>query len=194
MKDKIKNGLKAGGLLSAIAIGIIAITLALASVGNESFVERRVWVRDIQLPAVSDADPGVGKSGWLNMSVYYNASNPATYYARNLTNNESSYAWTNTNNTHGGSDVPYTVEVALVYTIRVNVTDGYSAGNTTWMPTWVKCNVTCAGLSLNDVGMDRYTIGTNATYMWLQFVYQGGISISMGQNVTSCRFDLDMKK
>jgi len=193
-ENKIKGSIKAGGLLSATIIGIVAITVALATIGNESFVEHRVWVNDIQLPSVGDADPGGGKSGWLNMTVYYNASNPATYYARNLTNNASSYAWTNVNDTHAGNDTPYGTALALCYKVRINTTDGYCAGNSTWMPTWVKCNVTSAGLSLSDVGMDRYVIGDNATYMWLAFVCQSGLSISMGQNVTSCTFAVDIYK
>ena len=185
--------LKNIGIFGAIGAGVIVALLVMANIGQEPFVETRVWDRDIQLPAVGDADPGSGQSGWLNMTVYYNASD-GNYYARNLTNNASSYAWTNTNNTHGGSDVPYGTALALWYKVRINVSDGYSAGNSTWMPSWVQCNVTSAVLSLSDVGMTRYTIGSNATYMWLAFVYQGGISISMGQNVTSCRFDVDIYK
>ena len=192
MKEKIKKNMKAGGLLSVTAIGVIIAIIAFANIGDETFTEQRVWVKDIPLYAVGDADPGAGASGWLNMTVYANASNAATYYARNLTNNESSYAWTNVNNTHAGSNVPYNTALALWYKIRVNVSDGYSAGNSTWMPTWVRCNVTCAGLSLSDAGMDRYVIGDNATYMWLAFVYNDGITISMGQNVTDCEFYVDM--
>ena len=187
--------LKTVGIFGAIGAGVVVAILVLANVGQEPMIERRVWVRDIQLPGVGDADPGAGKSGWLNMTVYYNETgDPASYYARNLTNNASSYAWTNTNNSHAGFDVPYGTEFALWYKIRVNVTDGYCAGNSTWMPTWVKCNVTSAGLSLSDVGMTRYLIGSSGTYMWLAFVYQGGISISMGQRIPSCRFDVDIYK
>lgn len=186
--------LKTIGIFGAIGAGVIVALLIVANIGQEPFVETRTWDRDIQLPAVGDADPGGGMSGWLNMTVYENVSNPAAYYARNLTNNASSYAWTNTNNTHGGSDVPYSTALALWYKVRINVSDGYCAGNSTWMPTWIKCNVTSAVLSLSDVGMDCYTIGSNATYMWLAFVYQGGITISMGQNVTSSRFDVDIYK
>lgn len=190
--------LKNIGMFGIVGAGVafgVAVLVLLANVGQEPMIERRVWVRDIQLPSVGDADPGAGQSGWLNMTVYYNETgDPASYYARNLTNNASSYAWTNTNNSHAGSDVPYGTALALWYKVRINVSDGYCAGNSTWMPTWVYCNVTSAGLSLSDVGMDRYLIGSNSTYMWLAFVYQGGISISMGQNVTGCRFDVDIYK
>lgn len=193
---KKQNEKKKASIHIAIVIALVfGMIFALFSfpvpIYNEGEIHVRQWIPVV----LGDADPGGGNSGWLNKTVYYNETgDPANYYARNLTNNASSYAWTNTNNTHGGSDVPHSTALALWYEIRVNITDGYSSGNATWMPTWIRCNVTSAGLSLSDVGMDRYLIGSNSTYMWLAFVYQGGISITPGQNVTSCRFDVDMYK
>jgi hypothetical protein len=195
-KDRKAGKLLGVGIISAVITGFIVSMFILFTV-NDAIVtpvvteETRTWVRKTLRP-VGDADPGAGISGWLNMTVYQNDSDPSNYYARNLTNNDSSYAWTNTNNSHAGSDVPHSTEFALVYKIRVNVSDGYSSGNATWMPTWIRCNVTSAGLSLSDVGMDRYVIGDNATYMWLNFVYNDGIEITPGQNVTVCQFYVDM--
>lgn len=195
-KKEAGETLKGVGIIGVMVIGLIVGMFMLLTLNNAIISpvveeEQRSWQRFI-FNAVGDRNPGGGDSGWMNMSVYENVSNPDTYYARNLTNNASSYAWTNTNNTHAGSDVPHSTQVAIVYKIRVNVSDGYSAGNTTWMPTWVRCNITAPALSLSDVGMDRYVIGDNATYMWLHFVYRDGAELTPGQNVTVCQFYVDM--
>ena len=194
-KDKAGRGLFGIGMFTILAIGFTVAILFIASTGNvfvPGVEEERMWVRQENWLAVGDADPGSGASGWLNMTVYQNDSDPANYYARNLTNNASSYAWTNTNNTHGGSNVPHSTEFALWYKVRINVSDGYCVSNSTWMPTWVQCSVTSPVLSLDDESMNRYLIGSNSTYMWLAFVYNDGISISQGQNVTVCQFYVDI--
>ena len=176
------------GVISLMLVGAVCTVLFLANI-NETIVDTPVVeqgrLKPFILRPVGDADPGSGASGWLNVSIYYNETgDPANYYARNLTNNASSYVWTNTNNTHAGSNVPHTIEVAVTFKVRLNVSDGQAAGNSTWMPTWFVANITCSPFSLVNETMDRYVIGDNATYMWLQFVYQGGISWTPGQNVS----------
>ena len=175
------------GVLSMGAVFTIAFMVLLANVNvpvTKPIIETSRF-QPFKLLAVGDADPGAGCSGWLNVSVYYNeTSDPANYYARNLTNNASSYAWTNANNTHAGSNVSHTIEVAVTFKVRLNVSDGQAAGNSTWMPTWFEGNLTCNAWSLVNASMTRYVIGSNSTYMWLQFVYQGGISWTPGQNIT----------
>ena len=179
------------GVISLMLVGAVCAVLFLANI-NETIVDTPIVehgrFKPFILRPVGDADPGSGASGWLNISAYYNETgDPANYYARNLTNNASSYAWTNTNNTHSGSDVPHNVEHALVFKIRVNVSDGYSSGNSTWMPTWFVANVTSGIHGVVNATMTRYTIGSNSTYMWLHFVYQGGLTINPGQNISTCQ-------
>ena len=180
--DKAKKICIFGGLSLSLVFAVALLVLS-ANINNP-IVEQACLKRFILLP-VGDADPGAGASGWLNASIYYNeTTDPANYYARNLTNNASSYAWTNTNNTHAGSNVPHTIEVAITFKVRLNVSDGQAPGNSTWMPTWFEGNLTCTAWSLVNATMDRYVIGSNSTYLWLQFVYQGGISWTPGQNIT----------
>ena len=193
---KVVSCRKAGGYL-AIAVFVV-LCLVVANVGLQpSVVERRAWVRQIGWGAVADYNPGAGLSGWLNMTVYDHMSTPAGIYAANLTNNASSFAWTNVNNTHAGSDVPYGNTFDLVLKVRLNVSDGFSSGNSTWMPSWVRANVTCPALGLADVGMTRVVIGDNATFMWLHFYVNGGgagYTIGKGQNVTVCSFSVDIMR
>ena len=183
------------GVFSGFVV-FAAICVVVANVGLQPSIER-VWVRQDWVAAVADYDPGAGKSGWLNMTVYDLPGTVSGFFERNLTNNASSFAWTNVNNSIAGSDVPYGNTFVLVLKIRVNVTDGYSSGNSTWMPTWVRANVTCPGLGLTDLAMTRYTITTTATYMWLHFVALNGgagYTIGKGQNVTVCRFSVDIMR
>lgn len=195
MKQEHKKMLLGIGMLTTIASVAVAAMILLAGMHPTEIMQSEDRkMKEVYLPRLGDADPGSVASGVLNVTLSVHVANPATYYARNLTNNASIYGWTNTNNSHVTSDLPYATAFDIIVKVRWNATHAYSSGNTTWMLSWVRANATCADLALTDTAMSEVEIGKNATYLWVNYYLNNGgagFTISRGQNITPCQFTFD---
>jgi len=205
MKDKTtyKEYAVKGSAITLLTIGLIVGMLIISNsspVPMEIVEQVRQWHKDILVP-ISEADPGAGNSGVLGVWIYAHQADPGTAYATNLSESGAAvYAFGDVNNSHIGSIVPYNTAFDIVVKVRWNRTHAFNDTNNVWEHDWVRGNITCAAFTLSDAGMDEQNItdAYGATgdllYIWMNYYSNNGgagVTISRGQNVTSCAFTFD---
>jgi len=142
------------------------------------------------IASAADSNPGTGASGVLDIFVYPHQATPGTAYAANLSAG-AAYAERNTLNGACSGNVPYATAFDLVIKCRYNATHAYNTTGSLWMLSWTQGLITCANLGIGaDTTMSVVKIGSNATYLWVNFYINNGGSgytITHGQvvNVTS---------
>lgn len=197
MEKNPKKG-KAGvrvGVVAGLIVGIMLLSLVIPvpEVNWETGeIHFRMWHPNV----LGDNDPGAGASGVLRVYVVEHGHYT---YTSNITQSDAEvYEWGDLNNSHLGSNVPYSTAFDIVVKVRWNRTHAWNT--TVYELGWVRGNITCSAFTLSDDAMDEYNItgcGT-PTYIWVHYVWDGttggggsGEQISRGQNVTSCSFTFD---
>jgi len=174
------------GIGAAIATATVFCVASLVLMSNvshpfvENIVTEEMSMQDIFLPMLGDADPGAGISGMLRMGVTKDGST----YTSNLTDGDW-WEYTEVNDTHAGTEVPYGTNVYLTVELRWNATD---AGNGTageYNLNYVEGWLNCTDLSISSQEMTEYNVTgcNNDLYVWLYYVY-GPVTINKGQNIT----------
>lgn len=175
-----------------LILGCFFIAILLLNMNLSDTVEYNIYTKGfkpIQLDAVGDADPGSGASGMLMFFVYPHAADPGLTYATNITSGW--YANSSVNNTHAGSNVPYSTAFDLCWKVRFNVTHAWNG--TAFDSTYTRGYLNCTGLSVTSQIMTKTQIATGGDYVyytfWIQDTNGGngtGFTITKGQNVTTC--------
>ena len=184
------NVRKAGVLLGVV--GIVVSVMLFMSVNDAvvdspvvEIVERTGTFKEVVLPFLGTADPGVGASGVLN--VFVNATNTsAAPYTSNLTG---AYETGDVNNSHIGSDVLYAVGVDVVVQVRWNKTHAYDSA---WNLSLVRAYANSTVLGVTSIQMEEAQIATSADYLYVTYFIRDndggagtGFLLTEGQNVTS---------
>lgn len=156
--------------------------------------ETRSW-RQVELYVLGDY--GAADTSGVNSSfIWAHQNDPNIVYNANLSNSSANcYAHTETNNTHAGSNVPYSTAFNIIVTVRWNVTHAWNG--TAFDSTYTRGYINCSGLSVAATGvkMNQTLIGSDTTYVWYNYYVQDadggtgtGFTLTKGQNVTSCSF------
>lgn len=187
---------KAGGL-GVVLLAVFCAGIFLSTISLQDFVEDPLNVKRWHHLAMAEANPGAGASGVLRQLICANGVFP---YTANITVNASVYAAGQTNNTHINSTVPYGSGGAhdIYWKVRFNTSHAYNSTSAAWELALVRGNITCAGHTLSDQGMDEYEIANNTQYIWVAYVWDGtlgaggtGLTITRGQNITSVLISCD---
>lgn len=177
-KEKIKNSLKASGLLTLIIIGITISSIYLFSVSDviveQTIGEEQVPERSWKPILTADADPGGDNSGFMYFMAKNHSANPTKEYDGNLTNgttNSNCYEWTDSLNAEMSGETPYSpTAFDFIMKFRVNDTVGYNTSSSQWEITWVRANMTCDFDFATDVGADQemtiIEIANNSNFAW----------------------------
>ena len=182
---------------SLFTVGLVAAML-IAMLTVPSQLNMKGWNT---IASAADGNPGTGASGVLEIFIYKHQGTPGTAYAANLSSaSPDCYAARNTLNGACTGNVPYATTFDIVIKCRYNVTHAYNTTGSVWEITWVKGLITCANLAvgadtaLTSVTTNCVKIGSNATYMWVNYWISdsnagagAGFTITHGQivNVTS---------
>ena len=188
MKKEKSKVRKAGVMLGMV--GLVACIMVLANTGNVvvndgydvEIVER---TGPFTLVPMGTADPGVGASGVLN--VFVNATNTsAAPYTSNLTG---AYETGDVNNSHIGSDVPYSTGVDVVVQVRWNKTHAYDSA---WNLSLVRAYANSTVLGVTAIQMVEAQITDSADYLYVSYFLRDndggagtGFVLTEDQNVTS---------
>jgi len=183
-KEKIKKIYAYAGISTAMVFVVVGLVF-MSNVGNPLVVEIteeeriRKWE---PLPYLGDADPGVGTSGVIKSGI---VESGVTWTA-NLTAAEW-YEYTDVNNTHAGSDVPYDTNVYLWWHVRLSRNDllDNSSNPHVFNLEWVNGWVNCTDLSITALEMTEANItGVNAgEFIFVNF-YAGPYQWARDQNIT----------
>lgn len=192
-KKPKRSYVKAGGFISLIAIGMICVTLYLATV-NDSIEESVVEIRKPTLIPVGDYNPG-DNSGFFYFMVYPHQPTPATAYAENLSNT-SAYEFSDSWNTSTTGETPYSTTFDLVWKVGVTDEDGQWTSNSTWNENYHWFLLTCADLSIGvDTNISKQVIEdpTGNDYAYYHYYINdggSGYTIIEGEsfNITSGKF------
>jgi len=188
MKKTTKSYVKAGGMLSFICIGFIAVLLLLSNTGDV-IVEQVIRERQWQLVPMGDAAVASGQSGILRVYIHiHNLS--ATPYNLNLSVSNTNQVWgyADANNTHISDNINYSEAFDIVYKVRWNAT--HCLNGTVFNLDWIRGNLTVHAFSVADQAMAEQNItgcNTDSTYIWVHYYDNNsgsGYTISRGQNVT----------
>jgi len=187
---KEKKNIKKAGMVSGIAIGLVVAVLFMANIGNvvvdsPESVERQLMFREVWLPFLGTNDPGSGASGVMN--VFVNATNTsASPYTDNLTG---AYESGDVNNSHIGSDVPYSTAFDVIVQVRWNRTHAY---DTDWNLSLVRAYANCTVLGVTAIQMVEANITSVNDYIYVSYFLRDsdggagtGFTIASGVNVTS---------
>jgi hypothetical protein len=182
--NKKKGNVKKGFLGVGMLAGVVFVVFLMVSlnVGDGITIYTKTF-KHVDLDAVGDGT-GLG-SMVIAFYVYPHAADPGTTYASNLTTGW--YATASVNDTHAGSDVPYSTAVDLVWKVQWNVTHAWNG--TAFDPTYTRGFLNCSGLSISSGALTQVLIGNNESFVWYHYYINNaaaGYTISKGQNVTSC--------
>lgn len=220
MKRNKEEWMKAGICAPIVAVVIVAL-LMLTQTGNvlvepeipeEPIVEPvkpATWQRIAMGEAGGPATNVTGGSCVLNVSIValgsnnYNANityNVTDWYSMDTTGHSDI-----TNNSHIGSNIPYSTPFEIQVKVEWNRTHAYNntAGSSpSWMNDWVRGNCTCSGTTpaiAANTAMAEYNISgnTNTGYDGKVYYYYvmnnsgAGYQLSRGQNISSLSFSFD---
>lgn len=174
-----------------ILAGVVFCTYLMLSmnVNDAVMVEHRVF-KPVLLDMVGgDASLPAGESGILEFVVVNHSTSAFTV---NITGaGYTIYANATVNDTHAGSNVPYSTAFDLVWKVRFNVTHAWNG--TGFDSTYTRGYLNCTGLSVSGVQLTQQFIANDSTYIYYNFYIQDadggagtGFTITKGQNVTSC--------
>jgi hypothetical protein len=192
-----KNRLFKGFLSAGVFFGIIAIVTMLLTLNtgnvilnNQINIETRS-MHEINLDWLGGYPGATNTSGVNESFIYPHQTTGSTSYNVNISNS-TAYAYTGTNNTHAGSNVPYSTAFDIVVMVRWNMTHAWDG--TAFNSTYTRAYCNCSGLSISSVQMTQQLIGYDAMYVWYNYYLNNtaaGYTISKGQNVTSCSFNFE---
>ena len=179
--NKKKIGI--GAAIATAAVFCVACLVLLSNVSNpfvEKIVTKERHMQDVFLPMLGDADPGSGASGMLRLGVTKDGST----YTSNLTDADW-WEWTEVNNTHAGTDVPYGTNVYLTVKLRWNATDAGTGTAGEYDLSYVEGWLNCTDLSITSQAMTEYNVTGCGVgeFIWMYYVY-GPVTITKGQNIT----------
>src|SRR4030042_2164198 len=192
MKKETKKVLEKGGALSAVMLGVtVMLVLSFTTNPTEilSSVGEKGWTN-----IASAGTPPAGESGVYFIYVYPHQAAPGTAYAVNLSN-ASAYAYGSLNSTLTGS-VPSSTAFDLVVKCRDNATHAYNKTGATWMNSWIRANMTCAGLRIGaytPMTLRNIANGSSSSYMWVHYYLNNGgagYTISHGQSINATLFSM----
>lgn len=197
MKEKKYGLMKAGVLTSLCVLGIsLLLILSYTSPEIPNVPGRVMRYKEIGLDWLGTYS---GTASGVNESFVYAHQNlPNTIYNVNISNTSAScYAHSFYNDTHGGSNVPYSTVFDILVMVRWNVTHAWNG--TAFDPTYTRGYCNCTLLGVTGVLMNQTLIGSDATYVWYMYYLQdsdggatgSGFTISKGQNITSCSFNFE---
>jgi hypothetical protein len=137
---------------------------------------------NINVLAITEANPGAGKSGFLVWYAYPHQAVPATAYAANLTS--SWYSYGNALSAAGTGYIPSDTTFDIVVKCRVNTSGAYNSSSSSWMTSWIKMNITCAGLSIAaNTPMTIVEITHVAGFIWVHgYLNKGGVGYTITRN------------
>jgi len=200
-KEKVINKRLLFGSI-AVAMLVVGATFGIVSILSvDNTIDEKI-IEEIIIPEKprtwhelgSDASPGAGDSGVINVYIYPHSADPGTDYATNLTEGAAYAHFDGTPSLDEALDgnVPYDTEFDIVVRCRYNNTHAYNSTTPGWDMTYVKALMTCADLSIGaDTEMSEVQVATaGTTYMWVQFYVNNaaaGYTIAHGEtvNVTS---------
>lgn len=194
----MKRTILGSAMLTCIVIGAVCGFVLLSTTDVQQIVTsvgQRGWITTASAEE-GGGSLGAAAGGVLQVYVYAHQGVPGTAYASNLTNVTGAlcYAWANNLNAAMTGNVPYATTFDIVYKIRVNVSEAYNTTGSVWMTDWVRSNITCANLGIGaDTAMTGVKIGSNATWMWMNFYINNGgagYTITHGQQVNITSYKL----
>ena len=182
-------------MMTLIVIGAVCGIMLLSTSDLTQVIQtvgQRGW-NQIATAEEGGGTVGAAEGGVLQVYIYPHSADPGTDYAANLSN-ASAYAWANTLNEAMTGNVPYGTTFDIVYKIRVNVSEAYNTTGSNWETSWVRCNITCADLSIGaDTAMTGLEIADNVDFMWMNYYENNGgagYTITHGQQVNITSFKL----
>jgi hypothetical protein len=198
MKQK-HIGLKAGGLLSLITIGLIAGMIVNVQMHEDVIIVQSIQMRSFKPILTADADPGGDNSGFMYLMAYPHSTDPTNDYAVNLSNS-SAYEYSDSLNAEMTNETPHSTTFDFVMKFRVNDTVAYNTSSSSWEDTWVRANITVDFDFATDVAADTnmsiLQIGNNSDFAWYHAYIQGasgsaGFTITHNEkyNITSVTAD-----
>jgi len=153
-----------------ITVGILGAYITLPSGEDGKFGTLTV--------SAAEANPGAGASGILEVFIVDHSQAPS--YTSNLTEGAAYDLG------HGvdsfSIEIPHSTAFDIVVKCRANTTHAYDSA---WNLSLIRCNLTATGdLSIGPLeGMTEYQIGSNSTYIWVNYVLDnGGSGYTIGRD------------
>jgi len=152
--------------LGVVAVFAIMALTALAYLPADIIKEEELVMELPTWNALGDYNPGAGAGGFQRIVIKELPVGSST-----TPNSNASVAINLTDiDADGTSDeIPHSTKFGVYVFARFNTTQAYSAGNTTWVEAWVRCNITCSNLSLGPIFMNKTHVVNCSTYMWMCF-------------------------
>jgi len=190
MKQKTKQDMKAGGILSLITLGFIVGILVLSS-GFGNVVVKESMVREWKLVPLGDASLD-GATKVMYVMAYPHQADPATAYASNLSN-ATAYEYYDALDSEMTGETPYDTTFDIVVKMCINVTHGYNSTGSTWELGWVNATLTSADLSIGaNTAMNEQQIGSGTTYLFVHYYLNNsgsGYQISHGETYNCTNYE-----
>ena len=189
MKNKKEKMFRKAGTVIGLSL-FVSVLVLMANTGNiivdDSIeVENKIGrYKQVFLPFLGTNDPGAGLSGVLN--VFVNATNTsAAPYTSNLTG---AYATGDVNNSHIGSNVPYSAGFDVIVQMRWNKSHAYDSA---WNLSLVRAYANSTVLGVTGIQMVEAQITDSADYLYVSYFLRDndggagtGFVINPGVNVT----------
>ena len=139
--------------------------------------------------SAAEANPGTGASGILEVFIIDHDNRPADYNS-NISEGDSFVLG------YGVDDfsinIPHSTAFDIVVKCRANATHAY---DTAWNLSLIRCNLTASGaLTISDVAMSEAQIGSNSTYVWVNYYLDNsgsGYTIGRDDTVTISAIDFE---
>ncbi len=113
-------------------------------------------------------DPGTGASGFLEVFIVDHDSGPYTSNISEGDANVIGYA----NSDSFSIDIPHSTAFDIVVWTRANTSD---ANDGSWNTSLIRCNMTATDLGITTLtSMSEEQIGTNSTYIWVNYYLDNG--------------------
>lgn len=182
---KIKKKYSSLGVI--VGVAIVTFILYTSVLSNIQIKQTPTWhvIWEGSLAEASEANPGAGAGGFLEIFFLNYSATPSTTYARNDSSSFETWADANLLATGSGGhayasatsfnlQLKHDVRIDIVIRCRFNVTQAYT--DSEWIDANCRCNITCAGggITISNVagtrGISENVSGHN--YIYINFYWQ----------------------
>jgi len=197
METKTKTLFKAGGMLTAFAIGIVVGIIFLANISDnieQTIIHERSW-KLVPL-GQQEAEPPSGDpdATYLVIMYIYAHNTSVDPYSQNISITDPNiFEWMNVTSGEMEGETPYNTPFDIVYKVRVNATHGYEPSNNTWVTDWFYLHHQCADLGFPSLtNCTEKIISSTSEFAWVHYYNNNtgnGFTISKGQSVNVTNYE-----